>query len=185
MISANPPRRPPSPASRRGGFALISHDSLLEEPELIADFEHVVVLDPPASPFQEGILTLGDGYAHLAWGKAELRFAKQMHELEYGLRASLVALYRALRERGRVAGEELEQLLRGDGSHARSARLSGRLLRVFTELGLVSLDPDLPALAIADAQPTELERSTAYRAYTKMSEDGQRFLSGLEPRRTM
>jgi single-stranded-DNA-specific exonuclease len=106
-----------------------------------------------------------------------------MHELEYGLRASLVTLYRALRERGRVAGEELEQLLRGDGSHARSARLSGRLLRVFTELGLVSLDPDLPALVLASAQPTELERSTTYRAYTKLSEDGQRFLSGLEPRR--
>ena len=38
-----------------------------------------------------------------------------MHELEYGLRASLVALYRGLRDRGRVAGEELEHLLRGDG----------------------------------------------------------------------
>jgi single-stranded-DNA-specific exonuclease len=106
-----------------------------------------------------------------------------MHELEYGLRTSLVALYRALRERGRVAGEELEHLLRGDGPHPRSARLSGRLLRVFTELGLVSLDPDLPALALANAQPTELERSAAFRAYVKVSEDGQRFLSGLQPRR--
>ncbi len=82
-----------------------------------------------------------------------------------------------------MRGEELEHLLRGDGTHARSARLSGRLLRVFTELGLVSLDPDLPALALADAQPTELERSAAYRVYTKTSEDGQRFLSGSKPRR--
>ena len=143
----------------------------------------MVVLDPPASPTQEAITRLGSGYTHLAWGEAELRFAEQMHEQEYGLRASLVALYRALRERGRVAGEELEHLLRGDGSHARSARLSGRLLRVFTELGLVSLDPDLPALEIAGAQPTELERSAAYRAYAKTSEDGQRFLSGSKPRR--
>ncbi len=128
-------------------------------------------------------MKMGQGYTHLAWGEPELRFAEQMHELEYGLRASLVALYRVLRERGRVAGEELEQLLRGDGSHARSARLSGRLLRVFTELGLVSLDPDLPALVLASAQPTELERSAAYRAYSKVNEDGQRFLSGLETRR--
>lgn len=183
VICANTPRRLAALASRRGGFALISYDSLLEEPELGADFEHVVVLDPPASPDQQLVCAIGAGYTHLAWGEPELRFAKQMHELEYGLRASLVALYRALRERGRVAGEELEHLLRGDGSHARSARLSGRLLRVLTELGLVSLDPDLPALVIASAQPTELERSAAYRAYSKTSEDGQRFLSGLEARR--
>lgn len=183
VICANTPRRLAALASRRGGFALISHDSLLEEPELVADYMHIVVLDPPVSPEQQQLSTLGTGYTHLAWGEPELRFAKQMHELEYGLRGSLVALYRALRERGRVAGEELEHLLRGDGSHARSARLSGRLLRVFTELGLVSLDPDLPALVLASAQPTELERSAAYRSYTKASEDGQRFLSGLEARR--
>ena len=183
VICANTPRRLAALASRRGGFALISHDSLEDEPELITEFEHVVVLDPPASPVQDQVTQLGTGYSHLAWGEAELRFAEQMHELEYGLRASLVAFYRALRARGRVAGGELEHLLRGDGSHARSARLSGRLLRVFTELGLVSLDPDLPSLALANAQPTELERSAAYRTYMTANKDGQRFLSGSKPRR--
>ena len=85
----------------------------------------------------------------MAWGEPELRFAEQMHELEYGLRTSLVALYRGLRLRERVAGEELERLLRGDGPHGRPARLAGRLIRVLAELELVSLDRDLPALAIA------------------------------------
>lgn len=181
VVCADAPRRLAVLAGRRGGFALISHGSLLEEPELLGDFEHVVVLDPPAAPLQEQLTRVGTGYTHLAWGEAELRFAQQMHELEYGLRASLVALYRALRERGRVAGEELEHLLRGDGSHARSARLSGRLLRVLTELELVSLEADLPALAIASSAPTELERSAAYRVYTRVNEDGRRFLSGLKP----
>jgi single-stranded-DNA-specific exonuclease len=183
VICANTPRRLTALATRRGGFALITHESLLEEPEIAADYQHIVVLDPPASKVQEAITKLGDGYTHMAYGEAELRFAKQIHELEYGLRASLVTLYRALRERGRVAGEELEHLLRGDGSHARSARLSGRMLRVFTELELISLDLDLQALAIASAQPTELERSAAYRTYTQLHEDGQRFLSALQPRR--
>ncbi len=182
VICANTPVRLASIAGRRGGFALISHDSLQEEPELITEFEHVLVLDPPASRTQDAITKMGAGYTHLAWGEAELRFGQQMHEQEYALRASLVALYRALRERGRVAGEELEHLLRGDRTHARSARLSGRLLRVLTELGLVSLDPDLPALKIADTERTELERSAAYRAYTQTSEDGQRFLSAAKPR---
>jgi single-stranded-DNA-specific exonuclease len=113
---------------------------------------------------------------YLAWGEAEIRFSQQMHELEYGLRASLVTLYRALRERGRVSGEELERLLRGDESQPRPARLAGRLLKVLTELELVSLDPELPALALAAAQPTQLERSEAFRTYHQFYEEGQRFL---------
>jgi hypothetical protein len=106
-----------------------------------------------------------------------------MHELEFGLRASLVALYRSLRLRQRVTGGELEHLLRGDGPHGRSARLAGRLVRVLAELALVSLDPDLPALELADAQPTQLERSRAYRVYSLRYEEGQRFLSRARPRR--
>jgi hypothetical protein len=100
-----------------------------------------------------------------------------MHELEYGLRASLVALYRALRARARVTGEELEQLLRGDGPHGRPARLAARLIRVLAELELVSLDPDLPALVVARPVQTALERSPAYRAYAQRYEDGRRYLS--------
>jgi single-stranded-DNA-specific exonuclease len=107
-----------------------------------------------------------------------------MHEQEYGLRASLVALYRSVRDGQRASGEEFERLLRGDGPHPRSARLAGRLVRILTELELVSLDLDLPALAYAGAQPTELERSDAYRVYNQTYEDGLRFLSRSKSRRT-
>ena len=113
----------------------------------------------------------------MAWGEPELRFAQQMHELEYGLRTPLTVLYRALRARERVAGEELEHLLRGDGPHGRPAQLAARLIRVLAELELVSLDRDLPALAIAGDKPTKLEHSPAYRVYAQRYEDGRRFLS--------
>ena len=53
VICADTPRRLAALASRRGGFALISHDSLEDEPELITEFGHVVVLDPPASSVQD------------------------------------------------------------------------------------------------------------------------------------
>jgi hypothetical protein len=137
----------------------------------------MVALDPPASELQAALLELGTGFTHLGWGEAELRFAQQMHELEYGLRTSLVTLYRDLRARQRVAGEELERLLRGEGPHGRPARLAGRLIRVLAELELVSLDPELPALAIAGVTPTALDRSPSYRVYAKRHEDGRRFLS--------
>ncbi len=105
-----------------------------------------------------------------------------MHELEYGLRAPLAAFYRALRDRQRVTGEELGYLLRGDGVHGRPARLAGRLIRVLAELGLVSLDRDLPALAIAGAERTALEHSPSFRVYAARYEDGRRFLSSANPR---
>ena len=174
--------RLPGLRERTGGFSLVSHAALADRPELLDRFDHVVVLDPAVDARADALVRRGYGYTHLSWGEPELRFTQQMHEQEYGLRASLVALYRSLRERQRVAGEELEHLLRGDGKHARSARLAGRLVRVLTELELVSLDRDLPALTLAGAQPTQLERSTAYRAYTKAYEDGQRFLSRATPR---
>jgi single-stranded-DNA-specific exonuclease len=169
-------------ASRAGGFSLISYHGLAREPSIAADFPQVVALDPPACQAYDRLLREGSGVTHLAWGGAELRFAQQMHELEYGLRASLVALYRALRLRRRVAGEELERLLRGEGPHGRPARLAGRLIRVLAELELVSLDPELPALAIAGVAPTALDRSPSYRVYAKRHEDGRRYLNNANPR---
>jgi single-stranded-DNA-specific exonuclease len=118
----------------------------------------------------------------MAWGSKELRFSLQVHEQEYGLRASLTALYRVLRDRGGAGGEELEAVLRGDGPHHRSAQLAGRLLRVLSELRLVSLDRDLPALTVPVAQRTALERSAAFRAYQQRHEDGLRYLQSATAR---
>jgi single-stranded-DNA-specific exonuclease len=176
-VCADVARRLAGLASRIGGFSVISHHALERDPRQAVRFAQIVALDPPACAMQAVMLELGVGFTHLAWGEAELRFAQQMHELEYGLRASLVALYRALRLRGRVAGEELERLLRGEGPHGRPARLAGRLIRVLAELELVSLDLELPALAIAGVAPTALDRSPSYRVYARRHEDGRRFLS--------
>ncbi len=176
-VCADAPRRRSGLSARTGGFALISYHALAHEPRIGERFVQLVALDPPAGPESKAMLRAGCGFTHLAWGEPELRFAQQMHELEYGLRASLVALYRNLRLRGRATGEELEHLLRGDGPHGRPARLAARLIKVLAELELVSLDRDLPALAIAGAAPTALERSPAYRVYAQRYEEGRRFLS--------
>jgi len=176
-VCADTPRRRGGLEARTGGFALISYHGLERDVSIAERFTQLVALDPPSSPAAGALLDAGRGYTHLAWGEPELRFAQQMHELEYGLRASLAALYRALRAPGRVAGEELEHLLRGDGPHGRPARLAARLIKVLAELELVSLDRDLPALAIAGDARTALQRSPAYRVYAQRHEDGRRFLT--------
>jgi hypothetical protein len=181
-VCADVSRRRSGLADRLGGFALACYHGLERQPALAASAEHLVALDPPASGTEGTLLHAGSGVTHLAWGEAELRFAWQMHELEYGLRTSLVTLFRSLRQRGRVAGEELEQLLRGDGQHGRPARLAGRLIRVLAELELVSLDRDLPALTVTSEAPTALERSPAYRAYEQRHKDGLRSLSNAKLR---
>jgi single-stranded-DNA-specific exonuclease len=176
-VCADVPRRLEGLRARVGGFALASYGELEQQPSRAAAFARLVALDPPTDAASAARLRDGAGITLLAWGPAELRFAEQMHELEYGLRTSLVAFYRALRDRERATGEELERLLRGDGSHGRSARLAGRLIRVLAELELVSLDRELPALAIAGRAPTALERSPSFRVYRQRYEDGKRYLS--------
>jgi len=179
-LCADVPRRLAGLQARVGGFALCSHAALEREPALADRFEHLVALDPPALPSQLERLRAapaggGESFAHLAWGDAELRFAQQIHESEYGIRASLVPLYRVLRDRGGADGEELGRLLRGDG-HGRSAALAARLVAVLEELGLVSLDRELQALRVLEAERTALERSAIHRAANARYEDGNRFL---------
>ncbi len=181
-VCADVPRRIDGLRLRAGGFALTSFHAIERDPESAVRAAHLIALDPPSCAVAGDVLSAGSGFTHLAWGEPELRFAWQIHELEYGLRASLVALYRDVRCRGSVAGEELERVLRGDGQHGRPARLAGRLVRILTELSLVSLDRDLPALAVASEAPTALERSAAYRACSRRYEDGQRYLSSRKIR---
>jgi single-stranded-DNA-specific exonuclease len=178
-LVADVPRRIAGLQARAGGFALCSHAALARDPGLADGFRHVVVLDPPADPAEAARMRRGsaDAYAHICWGPAELRFAVQIHESEHALRAALVPLYRALRDRGGAAGEELEALLRGDAAHGRSVAQAARLVAILTELGLVSLDRDLQALTVLDAGRTALERSATHRATMQRYEDGRRWLT--------
>ncbi len=176
-VCADVGRRLAGLQARVGGFTLAGYSELDADPGQTGRFAQLVALDPPSGPRELATLRAGPGIAHWAWGPAELRFAQQIHELEYGLRASLTVVYRSLRDRERAAGEELEHLLRGDGPHGRSARLAGRVIRVLAELELVSLDRDLPALAIAGRARTALDRSPSFRVYAERYEDGKRYLS--------
>jgi single-stranded-DNA-specific exonuclease len=184
VVCADARRRARHCAGRLGGFAMVSYAALEADPALATRFDHVVALDPPATEAQSRAVRAGTPlqFIHLAWGAAELRFAAQIHEHEYGLRTQLAAVYRDLRAAAPARGEELEAVLRGDPERPRSAALAGRLLKVLEELGLVSLDRDLSAVSVPPAERTELEKSAAFRAYSERLEDGQRYLSEARAR---
>ncbi len=181
-LCADVARRLPGLRDRVGGFTLAAYGELEADPSAALAFAHVVALDPPTGAAGDRALRAGAGIASLAWGEPETRFAAQMLKHEYELRAELVSVYRALRPYGRVDGSELEQLLRGAGAHGRSPRLAGRLVRVLSELKLVELVRDPPALAILDHAPTALDRSAAFRFYSEVYEKGKRYLNSAKHR---
>jgi single-stranded-DNA-specific exonuclease len=176
-LCADVSRRLPGLRERVGGFTLAAYAELEADASVALGFAHVVALDPPTGPVAGRVLRAGAGITTLAWGEPEIRFAERMLEHEYGLRPSLVSLYRTLRDRRRTAGAELEQVLRGDGPHGRSARLAGRLVRVLSELELVELVRDPPALTVLDHAPTALDQSPAFRFYSQVYEEGKRYLN--------
>jgi single-stranded-DNA-specific exonuclease len=160
------------------GVVLADAAVLAAEPELAIGFEHVVFVDPPQFAQVEDLAMAGEGYAHLAWGDAEHRFATAMLDEQFARRAVLIALFRDLREAGEASGAELLAALRGSGRHPRSAETAARCMRVLSELGLVQGTPDGGggSVGVVSSEGTELERSAAFRAYGARHQEGLRYL---------
>jgi single-stranded-DNA-specific exonuclease len=179
-VTCHAPQRVRALHGRVGGFAITSWAALEDDRGLAAGFDHLVAIDPPAHAHLRAWLERPSGVAHthLAWGEAELRFAQRIHEWDFALRDPLTELYRRLRRDGEASWEAWEAVLAGEGSQPRSPALAGRLVRVLTELGLVDLDRDGPALRVVEPPArTALEASAAFRAYRRRLEDGQSYLT--------
>jgi single-stranded-DNA-specific exonuclease len=163
------------------GVELADGAALEANPELAGGFEHVVLVDPPHFAHLEQLATRpadGGGYAHLAWGEAEHRFALAMLDEQLARRGVLIDLFRDLREAGEASGARLLEALHGGGPHPRSAEAAARCLRVLIELGLVQGSPDGGdgSVGVVSSEGTELERSAAFRAYGARHQEGLRYL---------
>jgi single-stranded-DNA-specific exonuclease len=165
----------------RDGVVLVDGAALEVDPDLATAFEHVVLVDPPAFAGHEDLATrptADGGYVHLAWGDAEYRFALAMLDEQLARRATLIAMFRDLREAGEASGPELLAALRGSGPHPRSAATAARCLRVLVELELVhgSTAAGGGSLGVVSSEGTELERSAAFRAYGARHQEGLQYL---------
>lgn len=163
------------------GVTVADAAALETDPGLAGRFEHVVMVDPPAFARVEDLArrpTAGGGYVHLAWGEAEHRFALAVLDEQLARREALIALYRDLREAGEVGGAELPAILRGGDRRPRAPEGAARCLRVLGELGLVHGTPagGEGTIGVVSSEKTDLERSTAYRAYGARHEEGRQYL---------
>jgi len=171
--------------AKSDGLGAVTWAALGAKPELAGSRPHLLVLDPPPSPRGLDIVrrASGPGWAHLAWSAAECTFALAHWRFQLHLRPPLVDLWRALADHdGAVAGDELSDLLRGQGAYPREGALAGRLLRVLGDLGLTELDCDARICTPVVGRTADLESSHVARAYAGRLADAERYLaSGAEP----
>jgi single-stranded-DNA-specific exonuclease len=158
-----------------GTVAATSWDDLLAGPGAAAPYDHLVALDPPATPQDvETLATLpGTGLAHTAWGPAEVEFAHAVARRALDPRDELVVLYRALRSGGSVAGAALEAILLDGRSEAHAARL----LAILDEIGVVELGPE-PSCRVIETRRVDLESSPTYRAGRERLQLAEAWLGG-------
>jgi single-stranded-DNA-specific exonuclease len=187
---------PPASCESCGGIvldalrrpALTDYVALERAPEIAGEFEHVVLVDPPASARQEALAgraldgwSCGSdraGYLHLAWEESGVSAVLATLEEEMARRPALIGVFRELREAGEASGEELQAALRGAGPRPRSPEAAARCFRVLEELGLVRGAPEggRGTVGVVSSEGTELERSTAFRAYGALHQEGLRYL---------
>jgi single-stranded-DNA-specific exonuclease len=186
----------PAACERCGGIvvdalrrpALTDYAALERVPELVAEFAHVVLVDPPASARRERLAGRArggwsgegghPGFLHLAWEANDVAAALATLEEELARRPVLIGVFRELREAGEASGEELQAALRGAGPRPRSPEAAARCFRVLDELGLVRGAPEegRGTVGVVSSEGTELERSAAYRAYGARHQEVRRFL---------
>lgn len=167
--------------------AVADYAALERTPDLVAEYEHVVLLDPPASSLHEQLARRAvdgwsgkrhTGYLHEAWGPAEVGQALAALEESLASRPALIAVFRNLREVGGASGEPLREALAGPGAGQRGPESAARCFRVLAELGLVEGDPDggRGEVGVVSSEETDLERSAAFRTYSARFEEGRRYL---------
>jgi single-stranded-DNA-specific exonuclease len=165
-----------------GEVALVSWRALALDQALAAPFEHIVALDPPATPAGEALLRQAPagGFAHLAWGEPEVQFALAAAGAELDLRPPLIELYRALKDAGgTLTGDELQQALQGAGQHPRSPALCARLLTVLSELNLATYED--ATCTLGNAGKVDLDRSPTYTRCQQRLADTRRHLAAAMP----
>jgi single-stranded-DNA-specific exonuclease len=172
---------------RGSGVALADWGSLAREPSMAGGFAHVVLIDPPPFAHLERLAATGEGFAHLAWGTAEVDLSLRVLAEEWPHRAALVAIYRDLRAAcpngdgdGSPASDRVRQVLEGPGRLRRAPEVVGRRLRVLEELEAVRWEPSVsaPTLRVVSSEEKDLERLKCFVAYRARSEEGRRFLNG-------
>jgi single-stranded-DNA-specific exonuclease len=171
------------------GLAITDYAALERAPELACAFEHVVLVDPPRSAFDEMRAELpcsngASGFLHVLWSEAERGFAAKALAEQWPAREAVAGSFRRLRERSEVDGEQLRKVLAGVEKYPLCPEACARRFRVLSELGLLQGAPEGGAgvVRVVSSERVELQNSAAFRAYGDRLSEAQQFLARSKPR---
>jgi single-stranded-DNA-specific exonuclease len=120
----------------------------------------------------------GAGFVHPLYSDAEREFGLGVLGRQAPSRETIAGVFRALRTVGQASGPELRAALTGPGPHGLDPETAARAFRVLRELGLVAGDTNAGAgsVGVVSSEGTDLERSAAFRVYSKDFSEARSFL---------
>lgn len=155
----------------------------LGHPSMMAQFPHIVFVDPPPSRaiFNALAKTAPAARLHLFYCRDEVQFTSKVLEHEFGLRAPMTKLYKQLTAAGRVHpfSETTERLLLAGGKYLRQPTLVARCMRVLEELALICVEEreGKPILVLPESGKKDLEESCTYGTIESFYGECQKFLN--------
>ena len=161
----------------RVGVDIASFSSLRADPGLAAPYDHLVAVDPPLAEADARLLEAGRStqFSHLAWSRAELRSIIDELQREQDLRAAMVDVYRAARQRPDAPVAEI--IAAGDPD--RPAELCVLIAGVLEEIGVAEITRD-GSLVLLDGAEADLERSELRRRHAVLVQERLQWLSGQQ-----
>lgn len=159
----------------RFGVDAVSWGVLRRDPGLADHYTHLVAVDPPLTHSDAQLLGHGreDQFSHLAWSDAELRSTLDELQREQDLRAAMVAVYRAARERPQAPLAEIASA----GDPERPNEVRALIAGVLTEIGVAELGGD-GSLVLLEGASANLEGSELRRRHTTLVRERLEWLSG-------
>jgi single-stranded-DNA-specific exonuclease len=139
-----------------GGAQLVLSDHASLVHVLAADsplhVDAVVVFDPPGTATHRDLLAATSAPLQLVFGAAEQRFTSDALRAALDVRGTLADTYRALRDQGPLAGDQLRAVLFGTAEFERSPSAIVHGLQTLLGRGLLELDGS-GTLALGAAAP--------------------------------
>jgi single-stranded-DNA-specific exonuclease len=135
------------------------------------------VTDPSIAP-PTAVEPPGTGFVHPLYSDAGRKFSLAVLGRQAPSRETIAGVFRALRTVGQASGPELREALAGPGPHPLDPETSARAFRVLRDLELVAGDTRLGTgvVGVVSSAGTDLERSAAFRVYSKEFSEAQSFL---------
>jgi single-stranded-DNA-specific exonuclease len=135
------------------------------------------VTDPSVAP-PTAAEPAATGFVHPLYSDAGRKFSLAVLGRQAPSRETIAGVFRALRDAGQASGSELREALAGPGPHPLDPETSARAFRVLRDLELVAGDTSLGTgvVGVVSSAGTDLERSAAFRVYSKEFSEAQSFL---------